>query len=33
MKEGECFVVELELSLNAGVNEFDPATLRWVWRR
>ncbi len=33
MKEGECFVVELELSLNTGVNEFDPATLRWVWRR
>lgn len=33
MKEGKRFVVELELSLNPGVNQFDPATLRWVRRR
>src|ERR1700732_2920209 len=32
VKEGKSFVVEFELSLDAGVDHFDSATLRWVRR-
>ena len=33
VKEGKGFVVELELSLDAGINHFYPATLRRMGRR